>query len=369
MNVLFFNLRTDVADTTLGFTTSWINGLARRCDHIVVVTLYAGLIDVEPNVRVYAVSGSSRTSRTRKIAEFYRLVLRILKTSRIDVCFAHMTPHFAGLFWPLAKSYRIPVVLWYAHGTVPLELRIAHLLVDRCVTSTSSGFQLASEKLFVLSQGIDTETFSRPMQPREDYERTALAVGRISPRKCLDEVIESIALMRENHEDLRLLLIGGPITNSDKRYEAEMRSRARLLDIDDLVEFEGAVPFHRVRDVYSRGGIFLNMSETGSLDKAILESMASGCIPISRNRSFAAIARAEGVDFLVPSPGPEGIVERLREVLAFPAAEKEALRQRLREIVKESHGFNALMDEITHHLEEIASSEASSRSCQRDESR
>lgn len=354
VNVLLFNLRTDVADTTLGFTTSWINSLARRCDQVVVVTLYTGLIDVEPNVRVYALGQSSRTSRARKVAEFYRVVLRILRTSRIDVCFAHMTPLLASLFWPIAKIYRIPVLLWYAHGAVPLELRIAHLLVDRCVTSTPAGFRLTSDKLFVLSQGIDTEVFSPPPQPGRDYERTALSVGRISPRKHLDEVIASIALLRQDHKDVRLLLAGGPITDLDRRYEAKIRTHARSLKVDDLVQFEGAVPFHRVRDIYRRGAVFLNASETGSLDKAILESMASGCIPISRNRSFAGIARAEGLDFLVPSPGPEGVADCLREVLAFAAADKDILRRRLREIVVKSHSLNALMDEITRHLEEIA---------------
>jgi glycosyltransferase involved in cell wall biosynthesis len=324
----------------------------------VVVTLYAGLVDVEPNVRVYPLSRSSRTSRARKVAEFYRLVLRALRTSRIDVCLAHMTPHLASLFWPLAKIHRIPVLLWYAHGAVPLELRIAHVLADRCVTSTPAGFPLASEKLFVLSQGIDTEVFCPPPKPGHDYERTALSVGRITPRKRLEDVIESIALARHGHEDLRLLLAGGPITDADRRYEAEIRARARLLDVDDFVEFEGAVPFHGVPDVYRRGAIFLNVSETGSLDKAILESMASGCIPISRNRSFTGIARTEGLDFLVPSPGPKGIAECLHEVLALPAAEKDALRERLREVVVKSHSLNALMDQVAHHLEELASRES-----------
>jgi glycosyltransferase involved in cell wall biosynthesis len=356
--VLLFNLRTDVSDTTLGFTTSWINSLARRCEHVVVITLYAGLVDVDPNVRVYALSRSPRTSRARKIAEFYRVVLRTLRTSRIDVCFAHMTPLLAGLFWPLAKIHRVPVLLWYAHSAVPLELRIAHLLVDRCVTSTPAGFRLPSDKLFVLGQGIDTEAFSPPAQPGRDYERTAVSVGRISPRKRLEEVIESIAILREHLEDVRLVLAGGPITESDRRYEGEIRAQARLLEVDELVEFEGAVPFDRVRDVYRRGAIFLNTSETGSLDKAILESMASGCIPISRNHSFTEIARAEGLDFLVPSSGPEGVAARLLEVLALPAAEKDGLRDRLREIVVESHSLNALMDEITRHLEEISSGES-----------
>jgi glycosyltransferase involved in cell wall biosynthesis len=354
VNVLLFNLRTDVADTTLGFTTSWINRLARRCEQVVVVTLYAGRVEVESNVRVHALSGSSPTSRAHKIAEFYRLALRTLRTSRIDVCFAHMTPVLATLFWPVATIHRIPILLWYAHGTVPIELRIAHRLVDRCVTSTPAGFQLTSDKLYVLGQGIDTEVFVPAPQPGPEYKRTALSVGRISARKRLDEVIRSIALLRDAGEEMRLLFVGGPITDVDRRYERQIRAQARLLRVADLVEFQGAVPFDRVPDVYQRGMILVNVSETGSLDKVILESMASGCIPVSRNSSFVQIARTEGLDVLVPSSGPEGVANCLREVLALPAAEQDALRQRLREIVVKDHSLNGLMDAIARHLEEIA---------------
>jgi glycosyltransferase involved in cell wall biosynthesis len=361
VNLLIFNLRTDIADTALGFTTSWINALAQRCERVVVVTLYAGVIDVAPNVRVYALGPSAHASRARRLNNFYRLVRRILRTSSIDACFAHMTPHLATLFWPFSKLYRIPVLLWYAHGAVPLSLRIAHPLVDRCITSTPAGFQLNSNKLFVLGQGIDTRTFSPPTHISGEYERTALTVGRITPRKHLHEIIESLALLRHSTADVRLIVVGEPVAESDRRYAADVRSRARRLGVDGLVDFVGAVPFRHVHHVYRHGTIFLNASDTGSLDKAILEGMASGCIPISRNRSFAAIARAEGLDFLVPPGGADGIADSVREVLALSAAEKVSLRRHLRRIVVERHSLDSLMDEIRRHLGQIAADGHASR--------
>jgi glycosyltransferase involved in cell wall biosynthesis len=355
VNLLLFNLCTDLADPTFGFTTSWINGLARRCNRVVVVTLRTGIVDVDANVSVYSLGSPSRMSRPRKVAEFYRVVLRALRTYRIDACFAHMTPHLAALFWPVARLYKIPVLLWYAHGAVPVSLRIAHQLVDRCITSTPTGFRLKSNKLFVLGQGIDTQIFVPPTLPGGEYNRTALTVGRLTPRKRLEQIIESMALLRRSGEDLRLVVAGGTATEADKRYESELRARVDDLSLDDSVKFEGAVPFPRIHGVYWRGAIFVNASETDSLDKAILESMASGCIPISRNRSFARIAQTEGLDFLVPAPGPEGIAERLAEVVALSATERVRLRRRLRELVVRDHSLDALMDKIRRHLEEIGS--------------
>jgi glycosyltransferase involved in cell wall biosynthesis len=352
VNVLLFNLRTDAADTTLGFTTAWVNELARRCERVDVVTVHAGELDLEPNVRVFGLSGR-RTTKAQKVAEFYRVTARILRTSHIDVCFAHMTPHLAALFWPLARRRHIPILLWYAHGSAPRELRIAHRLVDRCVTSTSAGFTLPSDKLFVLSQGIDTDVFSPPAHSPRDYERVAISVGRLTRRKRLDEVIEAFALLRNTVEPPRLVIVGGPITDDDKRHEVELKQRIRSLQLDAAVEFQGAVPYSEIGAAYHLGGLFVNSSETGSLDKAILESMASGCIPVSRNQSFAAIATGEGLPFLVPPAGPEGIARAAQQVLSLVPNERDALRRRLREFVVENHSLSALMNEITDHLTEL----------------
>jgi glycosyltransferase involved in cell wall biosynthesis len=344
----------DTADTTLGFTTAWVNELARRCEHVDVVTLQTGEFDVEHNVRVFALPARPGTMRARKVAEFYRVTRRILRTAPIDVCFAHMTPHLAALFWPMARRHNVPILLWYAHGNVPVELRIAHRLVDRCVTSTPAGFRLRSDKLFVLSQGIDTEIFSPPMRVANAYDRIAVSVGRITRRKGLDEVIDSVGALRNGGEPTRLVIVGGPITNEDKRYEAELKRRVRSLRLDELVEFRGRVRYSEIRDAYHLGGLFLNMSETGSLDKAILESMASGCIPISRNQSFATIAEAKEFHFLVPGPGPDGVASAISRVRRLPAEERDGLRRRLRDFVEKNHSLSALIDEIVAHLSELA---------------
>ena len=354
MNLLLFNIRTDLADPTFGFTTTWINALAQRCKRVVVVTMQTGLVEVESNVEVHALSSVTGTSRPRKVARFYRAVLRALSSQPIDACFAHMTPHLASLFWPVARLYRIPVVLWYAHGSVPLSLRIAHPLVDRCLTSTRDGFRLKSNKLSVVGQGIDTKLFFPPTSHSPGYDRTAVSVGRITPRKRLEEIIEAIGLSRRAGVDVRLLIVGGPVTDSDRLYEAELKALARSLDIDDAVAFRGAVPFPRVPETYRRAGLFVNVSETESLDKAILESMASGSIPVSRNRSFAAIARDEDLDFLVPPQGAKGVADCLRDLLARPKVEHDVLRQRLRAIVREDHSLDSLMDEVRKHLEQLA---------------
>lgn len=355
MNVLLFNLKTDVADTTLGFTTSWINALARFCNRVVVVTLAAGEVRTADNVEVHSLARPGTSSKASKLLAFYRIVGRLTRTERIDVCFAHMTPLLAILFAPLARAHRIPVLLWYAHGSTSTQLRLAHRLVDRCVTSTRAGFPIASPKLFVLGQGIDTDRFVPAATRSPEYDRTLLSIARMTPRKRMHEIVEAVAkLDREKTGTVRLIAVGAPVTTEDRGYADRLQEQIKDLGVDDAVELRGAVPFHRVADVYSLGSVLVNVSETGSLDKAILEAMASGCIPISRNRSFAAIAREEGLDWLVPAEGSDALAGSIRHVLDLPESEREPLRSRLRSIVIRDHSLAALSEQIARHLRELA---------------
>jgi glycosyltransferase involved in cell wall biosynthesis len=361
VKLLLFNLKTDVADTTLGFTTSWINALARYCERVVVVTLAAGDVRTADNVEVHSLARRGVLSKPRKLLAFYRVVGRLVRRERIDVCFAHMTPLLAILFAPLARFRRIPVVLWYAHGSTSLQLRVADRLVDRCVTSTPAGFPVASRKLFVLGQGIDTDRFVPPPTRPPGYDRTLLSVARTTPRKRTHEIVEALAKLRTEEPEVRLVAIGGPVTLEDRTYEDRLRTRIRELGLEDAVELEGAVPFHEVADVYRLGSVLVNVSETGSLDKAILEGMASGCIPVSRNRSFAAIARDKGLDWLVPADGPDALAGCIQRVIELPESARESLRSHLREIVLRDHSLVALSQQVARHLRELADAQNSRR--------
>jgi glycosyltransferase involved in cell wall biosynthesis len=353
MKILLFNLRTDARDTALGFTTPLINALARRCQRVYVVTMYVGKVDVAPNVTVFSLGGERGYSKLRRLLRFYRIVFMVTKRVRIDVCFAHMTQLLAILFWPIAKVKRIPILLWYAHGNVPLELRIAHKLVDRCVTSTPAGFRIKSAKLSILHQGIDTSVFFPPVEAPPDYERTAISVGRITAIKRTLEVVETIAALRKSGVEMRLVLVGEPVTAADRSYQEQMVAKIESLGLNGCVTFEGAVSFEQIAAHYRKGGFLLNLSKSGSLDKAILEGMASGCIPISR-QAFTTLARAHGLDQLVPHSGPEGAAACLREAIGLSEHEKTMLRARLREIVVREHSLDLLAHDIVEHLREIS---------------
>src|SRR5262249_1475800 len=160
MKLLLFNMATDVNHPGLGFATRWIGALARHVESIHVITMLAGRLALPENVRVYSVGKERGYSEPRRGAEFYRHLLRALRTVQIDVCFSHMIPAFTILASPVLRARNIPIVTWYAHKSVTPILKVAHHVSQRMVTSVGSGYGYRHDKLTIVGQGIDTRLFS-----------------------------------------------------------------------------------------------------------------------------------------------------------------------------------------------------------------
>ncbi len=365
MHLLLFNLMMDADHPVLGFATRWVDAIAERVDRVTVITMVAGRIEPRTNVRVLSVGKERGWSEPRRAVEFYRHCGRLIRSDRPDACFSHMIPLFSILFAPLAKAFRIPSLLWYAHGATPREALIAERLVDRCVTSTPEGFRLDSRKLFVLQQGIDTERLRPPQSPASNWSRTVVSVGRISPVKQLKESLEAIAETRAAGAPLRLEVFGAPATEADRSYEREARALAVRLGLDGkAVTFHGPVVHARIGDAFQSGGMFLNLGRSGSLDKAILEAMSCGCIPICDNDAFVAIARQRGWDSLVPG-GRRNTAATLTRVFSMQSHEQAELRKELRDFVVREHSLERLADRILAHLDELVQQSRRSRKGQR----
>jgi glycosyltransferase involved in cell wall biosynthesis len=353
VDLLVFNLGMDADHSVLGHTTAWTNELARHCDHVSVITMFAGRLDLEENVTVHSLGKELGRSEPRRLAEFYRQVRNVLNERPVDACFAHMAPLFTVLFAPVSRSRRIPVLLWYAHPSVTRTLRAAVAVADRCVTATPASFPLASDKLFVVGHGIEVDMFRPPLRTARGYETSAVSVGRISRRKHTDEMIEAVAVLKRDHGvALRLELVGGPSTAADRAYLAELERAIGSFGVEQLVSLRGPVPFHEVAPSYHRALLSLNLSDT-AMDKAILESMACGCIPVSRNPAFRELADAHDLRWLVPAPGPRGLADCIGSVLRRQDG-RPALVARLRRIVAEEHSLTTLTDRLMGHLHDLS---------------
>lgn len=124
----------------MGFTTRWLNELAKHYETLDVVTMRAGRLATAPNVRVYSVGKERGLSEPARALRFYAILARLLRRKRYARCFAHMMPLFAVMGAPLLKAARVPILLWYTHRQNHRLLQLAERVAWQVVTASADSF-------------------------------------------------------------------------------------------------------------------------------------------------------------------------------------------------------------------------------------
>jgi len=353
MRLLLFNLATDTDDPILGFTTRWIQALAKRVDFIHVITMRAERVEVPQNVKVHSVGKEKGYSELRRAVVFYLHLFNILREDRIDACFSHMIPIFTVLAAPVLKVKRIPIVTWYAHPSLTWILKLAHHLSDRMVASVATAYPYRKDKLVVVGQGIDTDLFCPDGSPPEEPPMI-LCVGRLSPVKDHPTLIRAAALLRERwKKPFQVVILGGPAGPKDEPYVRSLHQLVEELNLQDIVSFHPPIAQSTLLNWYKRCTIHVNLTPKGFGDKVAWEAMACGRPCIAANEGFLETFGHYGNELLFDFHNSESLSERLLRVLSLGKKERDAIGIYLRNQVIKFHCLDQLVNKLLILFEDI----------------
>lgn len=275
----------------------------------------------------------------------------LCKKRRIDAVFVHMAKDWAYQLKPAFSALRLPVVMWYAHGSVTLGLRTAVRCVDSVLTSTPDGCRLKSDKISVIGQAIDVKSFAPPDKRTLD---SILYVGRITRRKRVDlifEVAKELKKMDMGDAFPTVIVVGASRTMDDLRFEYELRSSIWMERMENAVKLLGHVPHERIPEFYQRAFVHLNVSETGSMDKSVMEALAAGCPVLTSNAAFKETLR-EYPEFIVDDPRPEAVAEKIAHIHRN-RFDYDVLK--LRGLVDDRHSLYTYADRVLSVIEDTRS--------------
>lgn len=181
--------------------------------------------------------------------------------------------------------------------------------------------------------GLDLERFAFRAEGR--VPRTVSAVGRLVPKKGFDVLLEATALLARSGDPLRVRLVGAGAE------EQRLRELARRLGVVDRVEFCGALPQDRMKEVVATSAVFAapcvvaGDGNRDGLPTVLLEALALGtaCVatPVT-GIPEAIIDRSTGR--LVPESDVPALAHALRELLD-DAGERERYARAGRALVEE----------------------------------
>jgi len=348
MNLLLFNLATDADDMVLGFTTDWLTTLSRYFSNIHVITMRRGRFELPANVSVHSIGKERGWNRPRRTVEFYRCLFKVLRSHRIDVCFAHMIPIFAVLAAPVLKAKRIPIVIWYAHSTLNNTLRLAHWFSSKVVTSIEFAYPYKQDKVVTIGQGIDTNFFAPSADQSVPHSpRLIVAVGRISQIKRI-RILVSVARVLNTRRpgSLRVVLIGGPSTTADTIYLEQLKEAVASQDLIAVVQFAGPKPRHELLGWYRSATVLVNLTGRGCGDKVVLEAMSCGTPVIVANEGFRTTLGTCAKRFVLADLQAETVAAAIENTCSLSQRERTDIGRYMREQVIALHSIDGLASRL-----------------------
>ncbi|QQR82377.1 glycosyltransferase family 4 protein [Candidatus Campbellbacteria bacterium] len=347
-------LVTQVLDTEhpiLGFFHAWIEEFAKHCESVIVICLQEGTYALPQNVRVLSLGKEEGVSRIEYLRRFFRYIYN--ERNSYDSVFVHMNQIYVVLGGVLWRLWKKKITLWYAHGSVPALLRFAVLFVHVVFTSTPQGLRLETSKKCIVGQGIDATLFDFRAHRMGD-ELNLITVGRVSPVKDLETIIDTVGVMHTNEAHCLLSIVGDAETASQHTYKHSIIERIKNREIEAFVTWRGSQSHAEIAHSVGRADVFIHSSRTGSLDKVVLEALAVGTLPVTCDPTLAHDLPDDLKRVCcVPSGDVQAYVRALMYIRALSSDESDRLRKKGREYVIHNHSLTQLIPKILDGIEKI----------------
>jgi glycosyltransferase involved in cell wall biosynthesis len=328
--LIFATQKLDSRDPILAATVPKVRALASRVDQLVVLCDSAERGVAPDNVRVHEFHAATQFQRG---ARFVRALAAELRPRPIGFV-AHMIPLYVAIAAPVVKPLRIPIVLWYSHPDGHRLVRLADAAASSILSVDRTTFPLESRKLVAIGHGIDVDEFSCADQREEMGRLHILVLGRYSPIKGIDRIIQGAALGQERGLQVAVEAYGAAGSGVHETHKRELERLARELGVD--ARLHDAVPRVAVPSLLARSDVLVNATAGPSADKVVYEAAASCVPPLASSPAFADLLPEE---LRFDRDRPQTLADRLLQL-------DRRRRPDLRELVRRRHSVETWADAV-----------------------
>jgi glycosyltransferase involved in cell wall biosynthesis len=339
MKLLVTTQAVDRDDPVLGFFHGWLLEFAKHFERIDVICLRKGVYSLPPHVHVHSLGKEEGVNRIKYVARFYYYFSKVFFLYRPDYVFYHMGAVYNVLgapFFLLRKWSNTKFYWWKTHGKVKaLKETLALTFIDKVFTAS---FDRKTDKVVVVGHAIDTERFTS----RDTAVHTpsaCLMVGRIVPIKKIEVALRAFARIA-NQTSLSLRLVGSP---DNTKYEETLKQYCGEHALT-MVHFLGSRKQTEMPALYDDAGILLHPAYEAGFDKAVLEAMATGVIPLTSIPSFEPILSP--YNLFIPPEDDGGYADAMLRIIKMSDDERKTLRDTLRTIVVSGHSVTTIPHRI-----------------------
>lgn len=351
MKLLMITRKVDQQDASpAGFTYNWVKKIGQRLEKLYVITWQkSSQGDLPENIEIISLPKN-------KLLKIFIWPFKLLKfLARVDGVFCHQNPEYTILSAPWAIIFRKRIISWYTHKAVNCRRRLMELLADKILTASDKSFRqpLFAKKVEITGHGIDTDYFKKwPIRGKDEGKFKIVSIGRISPVKDYETLIGAIEILVKERKikDLAVEIIGEPVLESDWNYFLNFKESIKEKSLKNYIKtYEHGIAHSQILESYSYSDLMINLSQTGSIDKAVLEAMACQTLVLTSNEAFIDVLRDERL--LFKPRDSRDLADKIIGLMNLPDEEKQNIGQRLRKEVVENHNLDKLVEKILSFYE------------------
>ena len=307
------------------------------------------IIDWQPGIRVIHVTAGPAAFLPKEalmphMKAFTAFVASFMQRQQLHYRLVHANFFMSGMVaLQLKRSFGLPFVITFhalgrvrrlnqgnADGFPDLRFAIEESLMreaafviaecDQDLCDMCSLYQARPGNIAVVPCGFDPEEFW-PMRDSARHklgigssEFMVLQLGRMVPRKGVDNVIRALALLGQQGVHARLMIVGGE-RDASGQSSAELQRLAELaaaLGVDNQLSFQGPQPRAVLREYYSAADVFVTTPWYEPFGITPLEAMACATPVIgSAVGGIRSTVMNGQTGYLVPPNDPAALASRL----------------------------------------------------------
>lgn len=281
--------------------------------------------------------------------EFSNNMIDFIKRKNIDYDIIHANFFMSALVAScIKKELHIPyVVTFHALGLVrlahqkqmdkfPVErfdiekmvVKDANAIIAECPQDKEDlieFYNADASKITIAPCGFNPKEFyvidkkiARQKLQLNTNETILLQLGRMVPRKGVDNVIRSLSRLNGNLKNIRLLVVGGESDEPDEKLTPEIGRLKKIAEEENVsahVSFTGRRRRNMLKYFYAAADVFITTPWYEPFGITPLEAMACGTPVIGANVGGIKYSVEDGkTGFLVPPKNPDALAKKISQL-------------------------------------------------------
>lgn len=345
MRLLMATYCIDETSAPLGFSVEWVRELARKVEHLYVITQWVGPHTPLPaNVSIINLQKNVNRSKASRLLGLYFKLNSILRRNKIQGCFVHMHNVMTPILYPMLALRGIPIITWYAHANIAKTVPLAHACSYRIMTPSKSSYRYRhDEKVMFTGHGIDFDKLSPGCASKS---KEILSVGRLSPVKGLETLLEAVALLREQNLIYTCRLVG-EAPEEHKAYEHLLKTKTKELGLEGFVFFDGPISNNKIKEVYRNAHVHVNCGpSSNALDKAVIEASACGILSLTSIEGYRDTYQELAERLLFAAGDANSLASAIAALPHQGSEEYRVMAKALMDKMKEKHSLQTLIERL-----------------------